>query len=427
MDQNPQVQHQKQKIPLASRKPAKLSEIVGNPSAAEAIRQWAESWASGKEPSPLIIHGPAGTGKTALAHAVASEFGWELFEYNASDFRNEENVEKRLSNAAISNTLSGGRRLILVDDVDALSGSGDRGGASAIARVLSSAKQPIMLTAHDLYDKKLQPFRSICTPIPLRRVSTPTTTHFLKKIAQEQEMPISQESIEKIAITSSGDVRAALNDLQGGNTIAFRDSEKGIFETIRAILQARDYKSARTAAFETEAEHDLLKLWVAHNLPYEYDRPFDLAEGYGALSRADVFDGRIKRTQYWGYLRYSNDLLSAGVALAKETNYRKFSKYSFPDYLREMGASKSGRLARKSVLRKIALLCHCSIGQAADYLPLIRASISIDEGTITEFGLDEDERAFISDTKAKSKKPKSSETGTQAKRQKKSGRARAHQ
>jgi replication factor C large subunit len=381
---------------LSSKKPEKLSGIVGNPSAAAAIKGWASEWASGKTPPPLLICGPTGIGKTAFAYAAAAEQGWEIFEFNASDFRNEENVEKLLSNAAMSGTIWGCMRLILIDDADSLSGSGDRGGASAIARVLSSAKQPIILTARDLYDKKLQPFRALCTPVPLQRVTASTIATLLKRTASEHSIAISEESIGKIAKAASGDVRAALNDLQGANTGASRDSERGVFETVSAILKATDYSTARKAAASSEANHDLLKLWIAHNLPAEYEKPFDLAEGYSALSRADVFDGRISRTQYWGYLRYSSDLLSAGVAVAKEAPYHKFTRFGFPDYLREMGASKSSRALRKGALRKIAAICHCSLSQAAMYLPLLELLAGKNqEETSAIFSFDEDETAFV--------------------------------
>jgi replication factor C large subunit len=91
------------------------------------------AWQEGKKMPPLLITGPTGTGKTMLAHAVASEFGWDLFEFNASDFRDEESVSGILSHSASSGSLFGTRRLILIDDADSLSGSADRGGAGAQA------------------------------------------------------------------------------------------------------------------------------------------------------------------------------------------------------------------------------------------------------------------------------------------------------
>lgn len=393
---------------LSHEKPSSISALVGNPSAFLAAREWAKLWQAGKKQEPLLVYGPTGTGKTALAHAIASEFGWEIFEFNASELRDEEAVERLLANATASSSLTGARRLILIDDADSLSGSADRGGAAAIARALASSRQPAIVTALSLYDKKLQTIRAHCAPLELRRVQSTTIAGLLKKIAASKKIPLRPEEIEKIAQSASGDVRAALNDLQGRNTTALRDSEKNVFEVVRAILKSQKYSESRAAAFASETEHDTLKLWIAQNIPAEYEKPYDIAEAYNALSRADVFDGRISRAQYWGYLRYSGDLMSSGVALAKTEPYRKYTQYSYPDYIREMGASKSARATRKSALSKIAACCHCSLAQASSYLPLLELLAKEDAQEVAkEFGFEEDETEFVA-KKGSKKKPAAS-------------------
>lgn len=390
---------------LSHKKPQKVSDLIGNSDAFAAAREWAASWRDGRPQKPLIVCGPPGTGKTALAYALASEFGFELFEFNASDLRDEEAVSGLLGNASSSGSLFGGRRLVLIDDVDALSGREDRGGAGAIAKVLAGSQQPIVLTALDFYDRKLQSIRAHCQHLELRRVHQASIAKLLRCLAQECKMPVLPEQLEKIAAASGGDVRAALNDLQGLNPSASRDSQKNIFEVLRTILKSEKYSEARKAAFSSEVEHDTLKLWVAQNIPAEYERPFDIAEAYGALSRADVFDGRISRNQYYGYLRYSTDLLSSGVALAKTAPYHKYSQLGFPDYLREMGASKGSRALRKAVLKKSSLLCHCSLQQAQSYLPLLEALVNKQPQEIaSEFGFSEEEMEFFGAAGPKAKK-----------------------
>ena len=51
------------------------------------------------------------------------------------------------------------------------------------------------------------------------------------------------------------------------------------------------------------------------------------------LSKADIFDGRIKRRQYYGLLKYSSVLMTYGVAAAKKEKYKKFTRYRFPSFL----------------------------------------------------------------------------------------------
>jgi replication factor C large subunit len=434
-------------MPFTPTKPTSVSQLIGNPTAFEEVKKWAREWqereaksaaaqekpssAEGKAsaaktapPKPLLVYGATGIGKTALAYALASEFGWELFEFNASDLRDEETVTKLLSNAASQGGLFGHRRLILIDDVDSLSGREDRGGAGAIAKVLASFQQPIILTAHDYYDRKIQTIRNYCIPIPLRRPTATAINSLLKRAANERNaaaaksgaspaFTVSEEMLAKISAASSGDVRAALNDLAAGNVSAFRDSEKNIFDVVRTILKSEKYSEARRAALDSEVEHDTLKLWVAHNIPIEYEKPFDIAEAYNSLSRADIYDGRIHRRQYWGFLRYSGDLLSAGVSVVKAAPYRKFSQLSFPDYLREMGASKGSRAMRKAVLQKISRACHCSLQQSAFYLPLLSLLAKKDTAAVSDFfKFDEDELAFVSGKKPAAEKKARKKKGT---------------
>ncbi|MCX8197711.1 MAG: replication factor C large subunit [Candidatus Micrarchaeota archaeon] len=370
------------------------SKLVGNSDAVRSAREWAEKWSRGEAQKPLLVFGPTGIGKTFLAHALAEEFGWELLEFNASDVRDQETVERVVLHASNSSTLFGNLRLILIDDADSLSGKEDRGGAAAILRLVSSSSQPIILTAASLYSKSLSQIRPHCTPLEMRRVPASSILPLLRRMAAGSEMP--QEHLGIIAQASGGDVRAAINDLKGRNMHASRDSEKNAFEVVRAILKAGSYSEARKAALLSEVEHDTLKLWIAHNIPLEYEKPFEIAEAYSCLSRADVFDGRISRQQHWGYLRYSKDLASAGVAVSKLGPYKKFKNLAYPDFLRQMGATKQPRAARLSLLRKVAAACHCSIKQASHYLPLLAELCRRNpEGAAGYFRLDEEEADFV--------------------------------
>src|SRR3989344_4051287 len=122
---------------LSQKNPSAISGLIGNPEALSTAKKWAEEWQAygatgskstgtgagqegaktkpGAPPKPLLAYGPVGVGKTALAHAIASEFGWQLFEFNASDLRDAESVEQILSNAVSSSPLFGSRKLILID------------------------------------------------------------------------------------------------------------------------------------------------------------------------------------------------------------------------------------------------------------------------------------------------------------------------
>ena len=85
----------------------------------------------------MLIHGPTGCGKTVAVHALAHDSNLELIEMNASDFRNKEGVLSIIGTASKQRSLFSSGKIILVDEVDGLSGNQDRGGISAIEEVRS--------------------------------------------------------------------------------------------------------------------------------------------------------------------------------------------------------------------------------------------------------------------------------------------------
>jgi replication factor C large subunit len=374
--------------------PKKIDDLIGNDQIKDRVRQWILNWLSGKRQRPLLLAGPPGVGKTALAYAAAKEYDLDLIEMNASELRNKKRVEKILHGAMMAGSLSGAGKIILIDDVDALQGRKDFGGAGAIAKVLKERAAPIILSAADAWDKKLSSIKAECELLNMKRVSKPTIKNFLINVAKLEEMD--QGIVEHIAENSSGDVRSALNDLQAGNT-GSRDREIDIFNRIRTIFKAKDYAEAASAT-HGDIDYNIIKLWVDENIPNEYEKMDDLALAYNWLSRGDIFEGRI-RMSYWKYLKYAIALSTIGVSMAKDEPYRKFTKYSFPSYLKAMSQTIIRRAMRKKIGLKIGAKVHTNRKQALEYLPLIKEMSRDKSGEIADyFEFVEDELAFIMET-----------------------------
>ena len=51
---------------------------------------------SSRKKNALILHGPPGVGKTTLAYVASKESNSEIFELNASDFRDKKKLEEIL-------------------------------------------------------------------------------------------------------------------------------------------------------------------------------------------------------------------------------------------------------------------------------------------------------------------------------------------
>lgn len=392
-------------------RPKRLDELIGNQQAREIIRSWALLWQRGQPQKPLLLVGPPGVGKTASAYAIAEEMGWEVVEMNASDTRSRAVVERILGAASQASTFFGGRRLILIDEVDGIQGREDVGGVSAIIEILKKARQPVILTANDAYAPPVVAIKGLCRVVEFKRVNYRELASYLARILEREGVKYEKEALLELARRENGDVRSALLDLQAiaergtpvtGETIAgigYRDRETNIFEVLRTIFKAERVMRPFRLTATLDMDPDMFKLWVVENIPHEYEDPEEIAEAFHWVSRADVFDGRIIRRQYWGFLSYSQELLVNGVIVAKKKRYRKFVAYQFPRWVRLLSQYKSKREMIRRIASKLSPLLHVSRKLfIQEYLPLMPLLLSKREWAahlVAASGLSAEELAFL--------------------------------
>ncbi len=350
-------------------RPASLSEVAGNDDAKEEALKWAREFERGKIEKPLILHGPPGVGKTGLAEALANDMGWGIVEANAGDLRDAETMQKIFGLSSSSAGLLGTRRLLLIDEVDA---ARDRGEFQALSQIIRETSQPIIFTANDLWAQSISTIRLACKPVEMKKVNARSVAEALKRVAKTEGASISEEEVMRIARDCAGDLRAAINDLQAACTgktaceiaTGSREREKGAFDAVRHVLKAETYRDAMEAAEGLDEEPGTLLLWIAENVPNEYETAEEVAAAFDSISRADVFLGRVKKTRDFSLLKYARALLLAGVALAKQRKYYKFSRYGFPSAIRSLGASKKSRELLKNAALAVGSRTHTSAREA---------------------------------------------------------------
>ncbi|MFH1240337.1 MAG: replication factor C large subunit [Candidatus Diapherotrites archaeon] len=402
--------------------PKDLSEFIGNDEISRRVQAWADAWASGQPQKPLLLHGSPGVGKTCLAILTAKLYDWELFEMNASDFRTKDIIDKVAGAASQGATFSGKKRLILLDEVDGLQ-SQDRGGAGSIITILKESKNPIILTANEIYaDQKLAPMRTYAEPLEFKKINYLSIAKRLREILDTELMTYDPEAIKEFAKNTGGDFRAALLDLQtlsmnqkeitmaDVQSLGYRERKENIFKIMKSIFKGKDLKEIRQNTFQSSVSGDLLSAWVEENIPRQYTNNEDAARAFAALSRADIFNGRIYKRQYWGYKRYSSDLMSSGVAFAKENEYYDFVMYTFPTLLRQLSGSRALRAMKKELGTKIGKKIHTSSREVMAYdLPYLQMFFENKELAAqytAQFELNEKELAFLMNTKPTTKKVK---------------------
>ena len=365
--------------------PHAVNEIAGNDEAKENVKKWAFDWQRGKKGKPLLIFGPTGCGKTALARALAAEMKWTLVESNASTDRGGGDFAK-LASSSSSNDLYGGTRLLFIDEIDAVfdrvaRGEGGKALATALVPVLEERAFPVILAAENAWEPKLAPLRPYCSLVEFKRVNWRAMAKTLGRIAESEKCAsrLSPEKIEEIARTAGGDLRAAINDLQvycnadttdsgttGAAAPSERDRQEKIFETLRQIFHAKSFGDALRAADASGEDLDRLVLWVEENVAREYENADEVAAAFDSISKATRFQSRIRRSQNWSLLKYVRALAFAGVAAARRESKPHFVSYAFPSVLKSMGESKKNRALLKSGIQKIEASLHCSKKQALE-------------------------------------------------------------
>ena len=397
-------------------RPVSLSDVAGNDAAVKALKKWAESFGTGKK--AVILYGGPGIGKTSAALALAHDMGWDFIEMNASDQRTKDAINKVAGSASRSGTFGGSkeRRLLILDEADNLHGNADRGGESAMINVIKNSSQPIVLIANDFYELS-RPLRDVAEPIPFRAILSSSIVKALKKICSAEDIKCDPEALMKIA-ERTNDLRSAVNDLQAAAigkkevtladvTTGERDVPESIFKVMGLIFKGDDPVKAQQAVRDLDESPEDLVGWVDENLPREYHDD-DLERGFDALSKADIYLGRVRRRQDYSMWRYASFMMVAGVNRARRHRYGGYTKFNAPTYWQKLGRAKTGRIVRDSLAAKIGRYCHASKREArAVYIPLLRAIFKEEEyavGISARLKLDEEEIAFLLDAEKASKK-----------------------
>ncbi|MDD2755330.1 MAG: replication factor C large subunit [Methanothrix sp.] len=399
-------------------RPDTLKQVLGNGKAIEELRAWAASWERGSPiTGAVILYGPAGTGKTSAALALAREFDWDYIEMNASDARTAGMIEKIAGPASRSMTFSGKPRLVILDEADNLHGTADRGGASAMLRLVRDTRQPVLLIANEYYDME-KPLRDAAKGIQFRSVRSNTIAQALREICRAEGVECDPDALMMIAERAGGDMRSGVNDLQAaaqGQTAlaledvatAERDVKSSIFKVLEVIFKGNSAQEALQASYALDESPEDLINWVDENLPLAY-KGEDLWQGYERLARADVFLGRVRVRQNYGLWRYAGFLMTGGVQAAKAAARHGYVAFRPPSRWRRMGQTKKARNIRDSAAKKIGSHCHVSAAfvraELMDFVGLLLADKKKAIPLAAQLELDADEIALLLGSTTSTKK-----------------------
>ncbi|SVC47396.1 uncharacterized protein METZ01_LOCUS300250, partial [marine metagenome] len=194
-------------------RPSNLSEVVGQTPVTSRLKNYAKE----RSMPHLLFAGPAGTGKTTSALALAQELFGELWkhnlhELNASDERGIDVVRGKIKEFARTAPLGeDGFKIIFLDEADALTGAAQ----AALRRTMEKYSRTCRFVMSCNYSSKIiDPIQSRCAVFRFRPIKAEDVERYLKFVATKEELNIDKEAYDSLTYLAQGDLRRAINGLQ---------------------------------------------------------------------------------------------------------------------------------------------------------------------------------------------------------------------
>ena len=288
------------------------------------IIDYIENFKPGKA---IMLYGMPGCGKTTTLTLLGEKYGYEIFEMNASDARNKKSIIESVGDVIKQRSLFAEKKLILIDEVDGVSGNSDRGGMAEISKIVKECKYPIVFAANDGESDKVKPIKKVAKFINFENHSKEILNGIALRIFEGEGIEYEREELDSfIDERNSPDIRGFINDLQasvsekrfvvGDVGLEIRDYKKKIERLLDKIYFSYPEDSYK-GSFNSDINLDELMLYLEENTPAVLQGN-DFIQAFNELAKADLFKGRIMKYQYWRYLVYINFYMTYGVSSSKQ-------------------------------------------------------------------------------------------------------------
>jgi len=227
-------------------RPRKLADVIGQAGMVERLTAYVKT----RSMPHMLFAGPAGSGKTTCAIALARELygeNWRdnLIELNASDERGIDIVRGKVKDFARAASIGiADFKIIFLDEADALTSDAQ----AALRRTMERYTQTCRFILSCNYSSKIiEPIQSRCAVFRFRPLPEADVKTYLLRIAKGENVEVTEDGLDAISRLAEGDLRKATNIMQVAASLGRKVDADTVFESTENIRPSEIQEMLTTA------------------------------------------------------------------------------------------------------------------------------------------------------------------------------------